>query len=176
MPFGPKNVSHVKGVDLGDLTPIPEFDGYYITRSGRVFSLRELSTQKDKNGYKRVSSGRIRKAIHQLMATVFLPPPQPGQNEVRHLDGNNQNNSIKNLAWGTRQDNAQDMARHGTVRGEGNPRAILTEAEVIYIRTHRRLGNKKLAETFGVSIGTIKAILEGRNWKHVKHNEAKPCE
>lgn len=173
MPFGPREVTKVEGVDLGDLVPIPGFDGYYITKSGRVFSIREISIRTDRDGYKRISTGRLRRGIHQLLAMVFLPSPSPGQTEVRHLDGIRDNNSLDNLAWGTRQENADDMTKHGSAKGEKNGNAVLTEVQVAAIRSMGGAKIKDLASMFGVSAGCIKQIRSGNQWAHVKPEMAK---
>lgn len=39
---------------------------------------------------------------------------RPEGMEVRHLDGNSQNDAASNLAWGTRSENIRDAVRHGT--------------------------------------------------------------
>ena len=168
MPFGPKNVTKGEGIDVWDVVPIPGADGYYITKSGRVFSMRELSLHKDKDGYTRANAGKLRKGLHQLMALAFLPRPKPMQDEVRHLDGNPGNNTLENLAWGTRAENAGDMARHGTVKGEKNATSKLTTEQVIFIKKDKSLTYRELAARFNVSWHCIKQVKSGRNWSHVK--------
>jgi len=54
--------------------------------------------------------------VHRLMARAFFGEPEGGQ-QVRHLDGNQKNNVIANLAWGTQAENVADKVRHGTMRG-----------------------------------------------------------
>jgi hypothetical protein len=171
MPFGPKNLVELD-TDLSTLRKIPGSPGYYVNESGEVFSIRRLSPHRDEDGYERVNSGKFRAAVHQILAKVFLPSPAEGQNEVRHLDGNPKNNSIANLAWGTRQQNASDMATHGTAKGSKNARAILSESDVLEIKKmlRERVRQHIIATSFGVSKSTIKAIQEGRNWSHVKHD------
>jgi hypothetical protein len=172
MPFGPKSLKPIE-CDLGDLKPIPGFDGYFINKQGHVFCIRKLGTYVDRNGYERLSlcsrGKRFRRAIHQLLALVFLDAPGEGQTEVRHLDGNPTNNSVSNLAWGTRAENASDMAMHGTVKGERNGRAKLTAEIAKDIRDTPRSNGylHRLALKYGVSTSAIKAVREGRNWSHV---------
>lgn len=168
MPFGPRDLVDLDN-DLSELAKVPSVPGYYINRSGEVFSVRKLSTFVDRNGYARVSSGRLRAAVHSLLAKTFLPKPKQGQNEVRHLDGNPSNNSLENLAWGTRAENAQDMARHGTLKGEKNPKAKFSEQQVLQVVELRAAGrpHKEIARETGVSRASIKAILAGQNWSHV---------
>lgn len=46
--------------------------------------------------------------LHQVLAGTFLEKPK-GCTEVRHLD----DNTLSNLRWGTRADNAADSVRNG---------------------------------------------------------------
>lgn len=170
MPFGPRDLIELD-TDLSTLKKLPGWPGYYINEAGEVFTVRRLSPYRDRDGYWRINSGRLKKAIHRLLAIAFLPPPGPGQNEVRHLDGNRQNNALSNLAWGTRQENASDMARHGTLKGQRNVKAQLYDHQVIMIRDMLFEGKKTVAEIaahFGVSVPVIKAIKSRQNWKHIK--------
>lgn len=51
--------------------------------------------------------------IHILVLTTFgCPRPNPAD-ECRHLDGDPANNTLGNLQWGTRSENALDRVRHG---------------------------------------------------------------
>lgn len=75
------------------------------------------------------------------------------------------------LTIGTHRENSHDMFRKGRGRpnpskGEGNPRALLTEADVRTIRA----SNEKtaaLARRFGVSYWTIRDVRTGRRWQEV---------
>lgn len=49
--------------------------------------------------------------IHLLVAEEFVGPRPPGM-EIRHLDGNPENNRADNLAWGTRSQSIADRKRH----------------------------------------------------------------
>lgn len=62
------------------------------------------------------------KSVHILMLEAFVGP-RPPQCECRHLDGNPRNNTISNLAWGTRSENALDRTAHGTATGAASARA-----------------------------------------------------
>ena len=52
-------------------------------------------------------------STHTLVTWAFLGPRPEGL-EVRHLDGNPQNNALSNLRYGTTSENALDRVRHGT--------------------------------------------------------------
>lgn len=96
---------------------------YEVSSEGRVRSRHARGPEGtlslfDLDGYKRMTlwDGRVARAgqVHRLVAAALLPPPNPGQTEVRHLDGNPSNNSVANLAWGTHSENEFDKVRHGT--------------------------------------------------------------
>lgn len=56
------------------------------------------------------------------------------------------------------------------VKGEKNPRAILTEADVVRIKYElfpKGLKNPEIATMFGVKPYVISFIRTGKNWKHV---------
>lgn len=93
----------------------------------------------------------------------------------------------EHLFLGTDADNARDAASKGRLgqqkypelyRGEKSPRAILTLAQVIEIRSRyvpREVTLQRLADEYGVSMPTIAAVVSGRNWglpplneKHLK--------
>jgi len=76
---------------------------------------------------------------------------------------------------GTKKDNADDRdakGRNVNLRGEQNGQAVLTEAQVLAIRSSYTPGRYKaghvthraLAKTYGVSRAAITHVLSGRNW------------
>ena len=57
-----------------------------------------------------------------------------------------------------------------STRGERNPMATLTEADVCYIRSLAAAGKKQadIAGELGVAQSTVSKILHGGRWGHVK--------
>lgn len=51
--------------------------------------------------------------MHELVLTAHVGPCPPGM-ECRHLDGDEKNNALSNLVWGTPPEQALDRVRHGT--------------------------------------------------------------
>lgn len=78
------------------------------------------------------------------------------------------------LFLGTMLDNTRDMIRKGrNAKGERMNSAKLTEADVIRIRELApSVRVMKLAEMFGVSHATIRRVVSGEAWKHVKSPQA----
>lgn len=114
--------------------PSPSAPNYEVSSDGRVRSLTRIVTYP--NGSRRRFDGRERTVflvkgyqhlnlsasqgkkknfyVHLLVCEAFQGPRPSPVHEVRHLDGDPLNNRADNLAWGTKQENAQDSIRHGT--------------------------------------------------------------
>ena len=80
-------------------------------RDGRTAGGVVLEPQRDKDGYPTVKLGRKRVRVNVAVQLAFAGPP-----EVRHLDGDHENNRPGNLAWGSRVENERDK-RKGKGRG-----------------------------------------------------------
>lgn len=154
--------------------PIPGFPGYRISSDGRVRSDHSkygkvglLRPKRTQSGYHRVSLFRDGKmhsfAVHRLVLLVFVGPPPSPDSVTRHLNGKRLDNRVENLAWGTVQDNHDDMVAHGTF--PGHPRLTVEQVKQI-IQRHSTTGESQasLGREFGVTYQTIQAILGGRKW------------
>lgn len=152
--------------------PIPIFPGYYISRSGDVWS------EKSKRFLSPIQAGRsirlqvnlwrskIRylKYIHRLVLETFIGPCPDGM-ECCHNNGNPLDNKLENLRWDTRSNNQLDSIRHGTYG-----RSKLNYLQVRVIRRlleFKRLTQKEIAEVFKVDKTTISAINQGKSWWHL---------
>ncbi len=157
--------------------PIPEYEGYFACKEGLVASIKRgtlkiLSPITAKDGHQYVflyRDGRMLKQwIHRLILITFNRQPMENE-ESRHLNGQPSENRLENLAWGTRQDNANDRMMHGRYpRGEACSSHKLTEVEVLEIR--RRFGqesSRQLARTYGVSHTTVLGAVKGHHWRHL---------
>lgn len=143
-------------------------------------------------GYEHVKgkANRRRTSAHRAAWIKAFGPIADGL-VVCHACDNPACVNLEHLWLGTVADNNRDRAAkgrssplaHGDNRGESNPRAILSEADVatirdIHARDGRRQGRRsgvtrdQLALRFGVSVPTIDAILAGRNWSHLQKGGA----
>lgn len=100
--------------------PIPGWPEYEASSLGRIASVKRgdrqiLSGGKTDTGYRNVllyrKGDRVGRRVHQLVALTFLGPRPEGL-EIRHLDGDQINNAVSNLAYGTHAENMADRRRH----------------------------------------------------------------
>lgn len=163
---------------------IPGCPGYAVSNLGDVFSSRahlrnhcwrKMKPRVNESGYLQVeirreeSPRRIGPLVHCLVLKAFVGP-RPEGHECCHNDGNQRNNRLENLRWGTHQENSDDRVRHGnSCRGEKNPNAKLTAADVADIRRRRESGSTftQLGRHFGVSRTTVRDICLRKWWLHV---------
>ena len=164
------------------LKEIPGHPGYFIARTGRcVVSvktgvLQKLAIGVDKDGYKQSSLVRANGSsylykLHALVAKTYLPPRPSNLHEVRHLNGKKHDNHYKNLAWGTRKDNADDRHRHGrTARGQRQGASKLTEFKVRSIRALLASGKSQhaVAKKFKICQATVSEIHTKKIWSWLK--------
>ena len=163
---------------------IPGYPGHYATRAGVVMGPRErprsfgpLKTRPGRWGYLRVSlnvgDGRWRAfTVHSLVALAFIGPRPEGQH-VGHLNGDHLDNRPENLSYVTPKENEAHKLSHGRrVIGEKQPKAVLTDETVRWIRKHYKSGDREfgasaLARRFGLHNTTVLFAATGKTWRHV---------
>ncbi|MBK8720669.1 MAG: HNH endonuclease [Deltaproteobacteria bacterium] len=153
--------------------PVVGYEGIYsVSSDGRV---RRDATDAIKrlghtgHGYYNVSLSRDgvqrSRMVHRLVLEAFVGP-RPDGFECRHLDGDGFNNSLTNLAWGTKVENQRDRIRHGThSRGRRHPMVKLTEQQAVDAFTSDE-PSPTCAKRLGVSTSTVQCIRLGRLWAH----------
>jgi DNA-binding XRE family transcriptional regulator len=117
-----------------------------------------------RQGYWRTSAPNSR-ALHRDLWEAHHGPIPPGHH-IHHCDGNPHNNAIQNLECIKASEHTR-LHKKGKLRGPQNGRGSLTPEQVLKIRElfrPHRYTAKRLAQEFGVSAGTISAIVNGKMW------------
>jgi len=164
--------------------PVANFPWYEVSSLGRL--RRTVSTTCSKAGT--IISGHVGKhgyryfnatlngrrktlKIHRLVCEAFHGPAPSPKHCVAHGDGDCLNNAASNLRWATTKENHEDRRLHGThPTGSLNPRAVLSENDVISIRRIYQSGGMttyQLGERYGVNASVIQKLLKRETWKHV---------
>jgi hypothetical protein len=142
--------------------------GFVVGESGLLEEIEERMLRQGtaKEGvYRRVSlvkgSTTRRFSVHRLVATAFCFR-SPGENIVRHIDHDRENNFYSNLCWAIKK---TDFS------GGENNNAKLSAGEVEEIRERWNSLDRKrglgalMAREYGVSKATISGVVRRANWK-----------
>lgn len=97
--------------------PIKEFNGYGVSKDGRVFSYkkdRELTQAPSKTSkylYVRLTENgkSYHRSVHRLVAEAYIDNPN-NLPEVDHIDRNVYNNNVDNLRWVDRKGNLENSS------------------------------------------------------------------
>jgi len=167
------------------LMPIPSSpnDDYMAGSDGKVYSRTKykgfgrkeyvdwypLAGHTTNKGYVSISMShqnkKVTRLVHRLICEAFHGAPAKPSLQVRHLDGNGQNNLPGNMIWGTQVENWADREAHGNgVKGEKHHDAKFTNEERKSIRWAVEKGlcsQRHAARVLGVTQSTIFAICHG---------------
>jgi hypothetical protein len=144
-------------------------DKYQVSSLGRVrnkVTNKVLKHALNKSGYHRVNlyneSGMKSKFVHRLVAEAFIPNTD-NKPEVNHIDEDKTNNSVDNLNWMTRLENAN----YGT-----NNERMAKAKSIPIIATNLKTGEskqfnstKECARQLGLNHSNITHVLKDR-YKH----------
>ena len=94
-------------------------NGYYISNKGKIKRIRKgkevkVCLKTNKNGYSyfiMFNNENESYYLHRVVADIFLSKPH-GKWIVDHIDGNKQNNNVKNLRWVTQIENMNNLKCH----------------------------------------------------------------
>lgn len=147
-------------------------DRYMVSDQGRVFSLftnhprsgRIMQPKSKARGYLTVTlygdDKRREAQIHALVCEAFHGPKPEGY-ETLHRNGKSNDNRASNLRWGTHQENADDVIKHGvTLTGDEHPLTKISDAQVLEIRALAKEGTLTLEQ-----IGSRYGIGKSYTWK-----------
>jgi hypothetical protein len=154
--------------------PIPSLGKRYCADvSGCIWSKaksggewRKLNGSANGKGYLTITpavDGKYKtRLVHELVAEAFYGK-RPSGSQIRHLDGNQKNNSPENLDYGTQEQNWSDRLVNGVSLGEGHHNAKITNKIAGEIRASS-LSQRALSKQYGLSQSTIWSIKNNRTW------------
>lgn len=152
------------------------FPGYWVNKKGDILGRegKKLSLSKTVKGYPQImlKTKQIKKGfrIHRLVAEYFVYNDNPEvKNQVNHIDGNKENNSVENLEWCSNKENHEHKMKNNlnvVLKGSEHHNSVLTEDDVINIFKSEE-PYIELMKKYNVSKSTISSIKCGRNWNHL---------
>lgn len=160
---------------------IPEYPDYYADDSGEIYSARtgrlRILPKRLHQGYFRVNV-RDRccpvkshpEMVHKLVLNAFVGK-RPDGFLCRHLNGNQRDNRLENLCWGTPSENVRDSMRHGTaVCLHHCENAIAAKLRLCDVKNIRKLykeghSQKELASAYSITQRHVSDIVNGRTWQ-----------
>lgn len=151
---------------------------YIIYENGDIFNCKtgkKIKPYTNGVGYFRVAfykdGKRIEKYVHRLLAEAFIPNPQ-NKYFINHIDGNPSNNSLSNLEWCTKSENAIHAYKLGLKvaspsYGINNGNSILNDNIVKEIRYRYNNGEKQteIATYYQVSKQVVYNVVHNKTWK-----------
>jgi hypothetical protein len=167
---------------------IPEHPGYYISRTGKLYSrvnprnhklgdtyFRRTRQYSLSNGkyvkYYRVEIQKVKYYVHRLVAMAWIPNPN-NYPCVGHKDNNPFNNRVSNLYWCTQYQNMQQMVRDGrSKRGSNNPAWVDRDFEMIGELYSQDVGIIEISKKLGLSKHIVQRsvqILFTKLWQERK--------
>jgi hypothetical protein len=168
-------------MDTENWKQLPGFEAYEVSDQGSVRrispskgtrSMRQLKPCIDRGGRMVFNARKNGKAkqwkVHRAVMQAFCGDCPEGM-EVAHLDGDQTNNRLSNLAYVTPTENNSHKVGHGTQpKGRKIWCSKLTEKEVLEIRSKSpQISYAKLASEYGVSLTAISQVITRKSWKHI---------
>ena len=146
---------------------------YFISENGDVLnstSGRMLKHQDNGNGYKKVimtnKGVQIQRYVHRLVAELYIPCIK-NKNQVNHIDGDKNNNSLSNLEWVNNSEN-QIHAHKTGLKKSGNKiwNGKFSAEDLAKIKDLDAKGMKRclIAKEMNCSKSTISDILNNKRY------------
>lgn len=138
-----------------------------IIHRGHKTACWKWAKRKTSEGYPKLESRGKHCLAHRLAWTLYRGEIPTGLFVCHDCDFPDCVNP-NHLFLGTPKSNNQDSHRKGRRRKDASRMSILTEAQVLEIHRDRQACSlSKLAMRYGVTKGTISAVVKGRTWKHL---------
>lgn len=158
--------------DLGKVRSLPRVErlaNRWGTTTSRPREGKVLANAKDTHGYLQVRLSKEGKArtllLHRVVLHAFTGKLGA---EGCHLNHDKTDNTPKNLAWGTRQENESQKSEAG--RRPRNTRRLGSIAEVVFARVKRfeyGFSIHHIASLLGKSDMWVWGVCHGKVWREV---------
>lgn len=166
---------------------LKEFENYYVTENGEVYSYKGVKPRKMKlktraDGYIEVTLRKNKKPVsimvHRLVAMTYLDNVE-NKPCVNHKDGVKSNNHFSNLEWCTYKENTEHAFETGLITriGEGSDFCTTTENQVrlcCELLQNTSLYVTEIAERVGVGKDVVSKIKRKESWTHVSKDYILP--
>ena len=165
---------------------IKNYPGYWVNKKGEILGKKLNIYKQGRNHkgypivsmyYKENNEYKLKtKSVHRIVAETFIYNDNPKiKNQVNHIDGNKENNTVENLEWCTNQENKKHAMDNGLVayqKGENHNSAILNNKQVIDIYTSDE-SRECMAEKYNISKHNVSNIRGDNTWTHITKNLTK---
>lgn len=163
--------------EISNLGNLRSVDRKTIGKNGVIkhFKGKDKATKKNNRGYIMANiylDGEEKTVlIHRLVALAFIENPHNFP-EVKHLDGNKNNNCVNNLEWVSSKENQNHARVNGlsNQHGQNSVNSKLKDYEAIQIREMWDTGKYKkveLSKLFNVSTSVIDRIIRRKAYAHI---------
>ena len=176
------NMETNSGVKLRPIPVSPNSD-YMAGEDGKIYSRTRyagfgrkefvewypLRGHQNGKGYLNVSlchqNKKVTKSVSRLVCMAYHGMPTKESPQVRHLDGDKENNRPENLRWGNQAEQWQDARFHGTSHeGERHWAAKLSNEDRLCLRWAIKMGlcsQRHAARVLRVSQSCVSSIARG---------------
>lgn len=165
---------------------IKNYPGYWVNKKGEILGKKLNIYKQGRNHkgypivsmyYKENNEYKLKtKSVHRIVAETFIYNDNPKiKNQVNHIDGNKENNTVENLEWCTNQENKKHAIDNGLVayqKGEKHGSVILNNKQVINIYTSDE-SRLYMAEKYNISKHHVSNIRGDNAWTHITKNLTK---
>lgn len=153
-----------------EIREVPSIPFLGVTPDGRVMNMishKWLALCDNGHGYKQVfvsvHNKRYMRYVHRLVAECFIPNPNNAP-EINHKDGDKSNNTVDNLEWCTRSENAIHAIRTG-LKPPNSEKQRRASSETGKRNIHfAREGWKKWAQTEAAREHWMKNLEKADRW------------
>lgn len=145
---------------------------FWCDEEGGVYDNKGVKKEiKQTVRYTNTFVGGKSRAVHRLIVETWLGEIPKGM-QVNHIDGNRQNNSVRNLEICTPSENVQHAFDIGLLESRPGELHHFSKIDKNILYNIKKdinewYGNKYLAEKYNLNLKHISLLRNGKRWKHL---------